>query len=68
LTAVVVDPTPPFWFAIAMILIPGSARASRAGDRALAIADFSESDFGGAPKPTREGACAPRISQKRRSS
>ena len=48
----------------------GSARASRAGDGALAIANFNvvsepfrcdiQSGFGGAPQPAREGACAPR--------
>ena len=42
----------------------GSARASRAGDRALAIANFSEDCFGEAPKPAREGACAPQSSEK----
>jgi hypothetical protein len=38
----------------------GSARASRAGDRALAIANFSEDRFGEAPKPAREARALPR--------
>jgi NADH:ubiquinone oxidoreductase subunit K len=39
----------------------GSARASRAGDRALAIANFCwRKDFGEAPKSARQGACATR--------
>ena len=42
----------------------GSVRASRAGDGALAVANFSPPNcakdcFGEAPKPAREGACAP---------
>ena len=45
--------------------ILGSARASRAGDGALAIANFDlaprVTDFGEAPKSAREGACAPRV-------
>ncbi len=36
----------------------GSARASRAGDGALAIADL-RNPFGEAPKPPRRGACGP---------
>ncbi|PYL24370.1 MAG: hypothetical protein DMF37_07635 [Verrucomicrobia bacterium] len=45
--------------------VSGGAHApSRAGDRALAIANFSERElqkncFGEAPKLTRDGACAP---------
>ena len=44
----------------------GSARVSRAGERALAIADFSccsrfgeEEDFGEGAKISTRGACAP---------
>ena len=44
----------------------GSARASRAGDRALAIADFSccaprggKEDFGEGAEISTRGACAP---------
>jgi hypothetical protein len=44
----------------------GSARASRVGDRALAIADFSccassgdEEDFGEGAEISTRGACAP---------
>jgi hypothetical protein len=52
----------------------GRARASRAGKGALALANLSSSTdtgsafpqrkvrFGEAPKPAREGACAPRTS------
>jgi hypothetical protein len=40
----------------------GSARASRAGDGALAIADFSgKNRFGEAPKPAREARALPRF-------
>jgi len=41
----------------------GSARASRAGDGALAIANFAgrwEDRFGEAPKPAREARALPR--------
>src|SRR6266536_1536596 len=37
----------------------GSARASRAGDRALAIANFFKEGCGEAPQSAREGVCAP---------
>jgi hypothetical protein len=43
---------------------PGSARASRAGDGALAIANFAyrwEDRFGEAPKPARETRALPRL-------
>ncbi len=43
--------------------VSGSARASRAGEGALALANFSSAPlkvrFGKAPKPARGGACAP---------
>jgi hypothetical protein len=39
----------------------GSARASRAGDRALAIANFSEDRFGEGAKTSTRGARAPQI-------
>ena len=41
----------------------GSARASRAGDRAPAMANFSEDRFGEAPKPAREARALPRITE-----
>jgi hypothetical protein len=56
-----------FKFARSMNANLGSARASRAGDGAVAIANFLQKTsaalwqvrFGGAPKPARGGACAP---------
>jgi len=36
-------------------LVPGSARASRAGDGAPAIADFSETHFGGGAEMSTRG-------------
>jgi hypothetical protein len=39
--------------------IPGSARASRAGDRALAIADFFCEEFRRGAEMGTRGACAP---------
>ena len=37
----------------------GSARVSRAGERVLAIADFSKDCFGETPKPARETRALP---------
>ena len=47
-----------------MIATPGSARVSRAGDGALAIANFSatgrKDSFGEGAETNTRGACAPR--------
>ena len=50
-------------FSNGVVALLGSARASRAGDRALAIANLQRSKkiSATAPKSAREGACAPQI-------